>query len=209
MDITFDIPHAFSPGSPPEVEKDARRILHDYLARLNHAHEHNGIGPARYWINGRCVVWSLPQYFNSDTSYVDNAYALSTLLDCLIELNLSYLKYGKGRIPRLYDSPVYYRRTQIWDTIPALYERGHGDCKSLTAALVAEYMFSGRESAPVFRFIERPDNTGSLDFHILVQTDRGFEDPSKVKGMGKNEVARIHGFGCDSMTQRIHGFKRT
>jgi hypothetical protein len=80
-------------------------------------------------------------------------------------------------------------RTAIWDTLPALYERGYGDCKSLTAALVAQYLRQGIECAPVFRFKERADGSGALDFHILVQTAQGFEDPSKVLGMGKDEVA--------------------
>ncbi len=194
MDITFSVLHAFGPDSTPACNADARRILHDCLVRLNRAHSTNGIGPARYWVNGRCVVWNLPHVFKPNTPEVDNAWALQCLLDCLIELNCSYLKYGGNvRIPKLYDSGVYYKRTQIWDTLPALYQRGFGDCKSLTAALIAQYTKERIECAPVFRFIRRADGSGSLDFHILVQTANGFEDPSKVLGMGKNEVAPIRG----------------
>ena len=194
MDITFNVPHAFGPDSTPVANADARRILHDCLVRLNRAHSTNGIGPARYWLNGRLVVWTLPHAFTRDSSFDVNADALRCLLDCLINLNTSFLTYGGNIvIPTLYDSPVYYRRTQIWDTIPALYARGFGDCKSLTAALVAQYRKQGIESVPTFRFVYRDDGSGSLDFHILVQTANGFEDPSKVKGMGKNEVAPIRG----------------
>ncbi len=194
MDITFNVQHALSTGSTPEANADVRRILHRCLVRLNGAHSTNGIGPARYWVNGRLVVWSLPDVFTKDAPFDENAHALKCLLDCLVQLNLSYLKYGpKISIPTLYDSSVYYKRTQIWDTIPALYSRGFGDCKSLSAALVAQYLSQGKEAAPVFRFVRRNDGSGSLDFHILVQTAEGFEDPSKVKGMGSVEVAPIRG----------------
>lgn len=190
MDITFSVLHAFHPVSNPDGTADAHRVLHDCLVRLNHAPATNGVNAAQYYINGRLVVWSLPNVFVNTCSEDDNAYALRCLLDCLIRLNLSYLKYGgKRKIRKLYDSGVYYDRTQIWDTIPGLYLRGYGDCKSLTAALIAQYLHEGKECAPVFRFQKRPDGSGALDFHILVQTADGFEDPSKVLGMGKNENA--------------------
>lgn len=199
MDITFSVLHAFTPGSSPAGNDDVRRILRDCLVRLNRAHSTNGVGPARYWVNGRLVVWHLPHVFVRKGNKDSNAYALNCLLECLIELNLSYLKYGGNySIPTLYDSSVYYKRTQIWDTIPALYKLGYGDCKSLSAALIAQYRWQGIECAPVFRFVERADGTESLDFHILVQTATGFEDPSKIKGMGANEVEPIHGLDEES-----------
>ncbi len=196
MDITFSVLHAFHPASNPDGNADARRILHDCLVRLNRAHSTNGQGHARYMVNGRLVVWTLPHVFYPGADPDENAYALRCLLDCLTALNVSYLTYGAKRIiPPLYDSGVYYERTVIWDTIPGLYRRGYGDCKSLTAALLAQYTKQGIECAPVFRFRERPDRSGALDFHILVQTENGFEDPSKVLGMGANEVAPIRGLG--------------
>lgn len=195
MNITFSVLHAFHPGSNPDGNADVRRILHDCLVRLNRAHSTNGVGPAQYWVNGRLVVWTLPQ-FSSDCSKEENAEALAALLDCLVGLNLSYLKYGRSaRIPILYESGVYYERTDIWDTLPSLYQRGYGDCKSLTAAYIAQLTAQGVECAPVFRFIPRTDGSGYMDFHILVQTAEGFEDPSKVLGMGSLEVGPIRGLG--------------
>ncbi len=203
MDITFNVPHAFHPASTPDGKADALRVLQSCLVRLNSAPAANGVDVAKYYINGRLVVWTLPHVFGLEDgdsleieSRDENAFALRCLLDCLIELNLSYLKYGRPcKLPRLYDlharGGIYYYRTQIWDTLPGLYGRGFGDCKSLTAALVAQYLHEGKECAPVFRFQRRPDGSGALDFHILVQTADGFEDPSKVLGMGKNEVAPI------------------
>lgn len=126
------------------------------------------------------ITFVLPHVFRSDADAVDNAYALSALLDCLIALNSAYLRNHAART--LYRSGVVYGRTLEWDTIPALYERGFGDCKSLTAALVAEYRKEGKAARPVFRF--QKANGGGTNFHILVQTAEGFEDPSKVLGMG-------------------------
>ncbi len=158
------------------------------------------------------IVFNLPHVFNPDTSRVDNACALNSLLGCLISLNLKYLRFHSA--PSLYESGVKYGRTTIWEPIPALYlankkrdlfhppfwsptaldgyGQKRGDCKSLTAALVAQYLHAGKEAKPVFRWNERPDNSGIHDFHILVQTPKGYEDPSARLGMGKNELAHFY-----------------
>jgi len=159
------------------------------------------------------ITFNLPYVFNPDSSQVDNAYALRSLLDCLIALNLGHLRFHT--VPGLYQSGVKYGRTKVWEPIPALYLKNkirdqfdpvyfvpndyttigakrRGDCKSLTAALIAEYMIADKKCQPVFRFAPRKDGSGLLDFHILVQTEHGFEDPSKELGMGKDEVARFY-----------------
>jgi len=125
----------------------------------------------------------LPHVFRRDVPRDENAAALRILLDCLIALNSAYLE--TYNVVPLYESGVRYRRTNTWSTLPALYERGYGDCKSLTAALVAERRKMGIPANPVFRWI--PNNTGGISYHILVQTPQGFEDPSRALGMGKNE----------------------
>lgn len=132
------------------------------------------------------ITFDMPHVFEAAGSTpVQNARALKTLLDCLIELNTAYLV--DHSVSPLYKAGVVYGRTQVWDTIPALYARGYGDCKSLTAALVAERRKVGMIANPVFRF--RNNTSGGQDYHILVQTPRGFEDPSKVLGMGSDENA--------------------
>lgn len=140
------------------------------------------------------ITFSLPHVFYPGSSRDEDASALRALLECLIRLNQAYLRVHA--VPGLYQSGVVYGRTEVWDTIPALYERGYGDCKSLTAALVAEYRKKGIIAQPVFRWVQRPNGGGS-DYHILVQREAcaecptGFEDPSKVLGMGKNENAHF------------------
>lgn len=116
------------------------------------------------------------------------------MLDCLIRIDVAYLKFAQTRIPRLYASGVRYGRTEIWDSTPALYKRKYGDCKSLTAALVAEYFLQGIEAAPVFRFAINKRMV--RNYHILVQVPRMngydkklFEDPSRKLGMGQDELS--------------------
>lgn len=133
----------------------------------------------------------LPRVFYPGSSPRDNSAALKGLLERLTEANLEYLRNSpaakSGAVPPLYSSGVVYGRTTDWDSIPALYARGYGDCKSLTCALVAEYRNAGRDAKAVFRYVV--NSKGSYDFHILVQTPYGFEDPSKVLGMGNDENA--------------------
>lgn len=135
------------------------------------------------------IIFDLPHVFNYNSDEVENALALKNLLDCLVNLNISYLRTNPGTVP-LYNAGVRYGRTLWWDTIPALYKRGYGDCKSLSAALVAQYKMQGKVARPVFRWVKNAD--GSTDYHILVETaNGGYEDPSKVLGMGKNENSRF------------------
>jgi hypothetical protein len=135
------------------------------------------------------IAFNCGHVFRPDASKVDNALALRALLDCLVDLNVAYLKHHPAL--GLYQSGVFYKRTLEWEPIPALYERGYGDCKSLATALIAQYRLQGIAAEPVFRFMP-PFNAGKVDeytlFHILIQTDAGFEDPSKDLGMGWKEL---------------------
>jgi hypothetical protein len=105
---------------------------------------------------------------------------------------------------------VAYARTDDWETIPALYMQGahgtdepdsnfprrygiFGDCKSLTAALIAERRMQGQFAEPQFRFA--PMGDGHHMFHILVWNGgdptqgTSYEDPSFKLGMGRDELA--------------------
>lgn len=142
------------------------------------------------------IAFALPHVFNSTSTSKENARALQALLDCLVNLNMAYLQDMKEKghfVMPLYKAGVTYGRTTVWDTIPALYARGYGDCKSLSCALVAQWRARGIKCRPVHRWMKRPDGSGATDFHILVQTANGWEDPSKKLGMGQNENARIQG----------------
>jgi hypothetical protein len=132
----------------------------------------------------------MPHVFHRGSSNLDNARALKLSLEYLIALNLIFLD-AQARlghpVTNLYRSGVVYGRTLVWDTIPALYMRTYGDCKSLTAALIAQYRKAGIACNPVFRFRKNQRN-GENDFHILVQRGGTFEDPSKALGMGQDEL---------------------
>jgi hypothetical protein len=126
----------------------------------------------------------MPHVFHTGSTELEDAEALKTMLDALIKLDISYIRHNHPL--SLYESGVVYGRTTIWDTIPALYARGYGDCKSLSAALVAEYLCKGIDAKPVFRFKKRFD--GGKDFHILVCVNgERWEDPSRKLGMGRDE----------------------
>lgn len=143
------------------------------------------VTPVKGRWNGDLFVYDLPKAFIVGSDPTVNALTLRALLECLIAIDLAFIR-NHAASP-LYDAGVVYGRTTEWDAIPMLYHRRYGDCKSLTAALVAQYRASGIDAEPVFRF--RTHSTGRTDYHILVQTANGFEDPSKVLGMGQDENA--------------------
>lgn len=132
------------------------------------------------------ITFNILHAFSPASTPDEDAHALRSLLDCMVQLNLGYLRRHPTKA--LYRSGVFYKRTTIWEPIPALYARGFGDCKSLSAALIAEYMLKGIACAPVFRWVRQPD--GRKDFHILVMLpDGNWEDPSKTLGMNQSELA--------------------
>lgn len=138
------------------------------------------------------ITFSLPHVFHPSASQAENAEVLRVMLESLIAVNRVYLR--SHSVPSLYRSGVVYGRTATWDSIPALYHRGSGDCKSLSAARIAELREQGKKAAPVFRFVTR--SNGHRDFHILVQKGLNdgpelWEDPSKVCGMGRDENAHF------------------
>jgi hypothetical protein len=135
------------------------------------------------------ITFSLPHVFSPNSPLEENGDALEILLECMVQLNQAYLR--DHATPALYSSGVRYGRTILWEPIPAVLERGYGDCKSLAPWLVAELRAQKIPSKCVFRFVHRDD--GNLDFHILVQrTDTGeYLDPSRELGMGSNETADL------------------
>lgn len=153
------------------------------------------------------VTFNVPHLFAPGVSPRENAEGLRVLLDTLIRLNVWFLRHHPAR--PLYDSGVVYARTDLWEPIPALYANGYhgtdnpssnfpkqygkfGDCKSLSAALIAQYQIQGRWAEPQFRFDPRQ---GSSLYHILVRTLEGPEDPSVKLGMNQAELVPFRGIG--------------
>lgn len=137
------------------------------------------------------ITYDFPHVFRGGADRVENAQVLEAMLHMLARVNYIHLRRSarRGRfVPSLYESGVVYGRTRKWLPIPAMYKNTFADCKSLTAAIIAEMMMKDKECRPVFRW--KPDGD-STDYHILVQLPRGrFEDPSKRLGMGADEVAK-------------------
>lgn len=173
-------------GAIPAEVTAVKSIFKACLASLTRSSAKNFRAPSFKRTGKTQVTFDLPDLFIPGSNPVDNAKALQILLHCLCAIDACYLHFHPVT-PTLYQSGVIYDRTTVWDSIPALYARGYGDCKSLTCALIAEYTVQGIQALPVFRFITSKD--GQNFYHILVQTPKGFEDPSKVLGMGQNENA--------------------
>lgn len=196
--ITFSIPH-FSAASSDAEKEGIRDLISRCTRRLQ------DIDPRSrdYWGDegdGE-VAFLLPRVFSRGSKLRDNAHAAEALLKCLTDIDTLYWTMRGGVLEPLYANPLFYRRTCVWDTTPALYARGYGDCKSLACTRTAEYRLAGRASRPFFRFIPpelNPDR--EFMYHIVTGKDAGrpipweplntsWEDPSKVKGMGQNEWA--------------------
>lgn len=184
MQIAFDIPHAFGARAIPGANTKVNAMLDATCktivqggAKLWRPKVSKGPGQTQ-------VTFDLPGAFEPDSLPLDNAVALQALLRLLVAINLDFLTRIKGQpYPELYNSGVIYGRTQVWDSIPALYGRKYGDCKSLSCALIADYAMNGEICKPVFKFVKLKD--GTTNYHIYVQRANGqFEDPSKKLGMG-------------------------
>lgn len=188
MDITFDAPHVLQSGSL--LDEAAKPIMKRCLRKLRQVCPRATIyrsGPTQ-------CTWSLPTVFNAGSVPVENAEAIQALLGCLTELDMLYrVQTGEPdferSVPDLYESGVYYDRTEVWDTTPALYARGYGDCKSLACSLAAERRLEGESCKTVFRYLPHRSGPLHVTYHILNLTPQGWEDPSKVCGMTDNENA--------------------
>jgi hypothetical protein len=183
--ISFSVPHIGSAGSSPaeaavvdgEFSKALDTLRRDY--------------PKTDLILGspECT-FLLPRVFSVGSDLTENARAAEALLNCLCAIDLAYLQFRGGRVTPLYAHPLRYDRTVVWDTTPALFARNYGDCKSLVGSRYAEYRYAGQEARPMFRFMPpNMSHDGEFQYHIVLLTARGHEDPSKIKGMGENEWA--------------------
>ena len=77
------------------------------------------------------VTFPLPHAFVPGASAVESAKVLKALMQTLITIDEAYLQHHDA--PKLYSSRIVYGRTNEWEAIPAVLERGHADCKSLAA----------------------------------------------------------------------------
>lgn len=167
MNIAFAIP-GFRTDSKSVEGRAVREVVSACAKQVGSADFRPGL-----------VVFKIDRAFSPRASKDANARALEVLLAALCALDRLWL--ASHRSVPLYQTPVYYARTMVWDTIPALYGRGFGDCKSLSACRVAELRSQGIWCRPVFRFQGTPSATM---FHILLMFEDGsWECPSAALGM--------------------------
>jgi hypothetical protein len=183
--IAMCVPQLFEAGSYPAEKRAVHAALTACIANLKSLDSRSRLEKG----TRDQVVFTLPHVFHASSDLAENAAALEPLLECLCSIDLAYLNFHPST-ELLYRDPCYYERTVVWDSTPALYARGYGDCKSLACSLVAEYRAAGQYARPVFRFVPpQQAEKGQFQYHILVLGPNGWEDPSKIKGMGKNENA--------------------
>lgn len=171
MNIAFALPPLLvNPGS--KEGQRARDVIRQCAAK---------VGRAKMRLQG--VVFSIDGAFHPRASKIQNSTALRALLDCLIELNLICWDACPD-MKTFYQTNVFYHlmpSQSAWETTPTLYRRGHGDCKSMVAARVAELRRAGKVAMPVFRHVT--DGWGTM-FHILIlHGDGTWECPSRIRGM--------------------------
>lgn len=188
MKIVFAVPQLFDSGSTPDEKAEVQQTLNEGILNLVRGSAKTHVVPTLKRTGNTQVTFDLPHVFHVESTPHENAIALQTLLHCLCSIDRIFLMHRMGQVPCLYDSGVIYDRTIVWDSIPALYARGYGDCKSLACARAAEYLVNGYPANIVFRWLH-DSKDGVTNYHILVQTPTGFEDPSKVCGMGSDENA--------------------
>lgn len=187
MNITFAIP-GFATDSKSVQGRAVRRVIDTCAKRIGKATLKPGV-----------VVFRIDRAFNTRSSDLQNTIALETLLATLCALNRIWLQCWPGT-PPLSATGVYYERTTVWDTIPALLSRGYGDCKSLSAAEVAEFRECGIWCRPVFRFQGPPS---AIMFHILIMfQDGAWKDPSAERGMLTYQETAAGG----AIPGNIHGY---
>lgn len=124
--------------------------------------------------------------------------SLRGVLEALVRVNQMYI--ATHRVPALYESGVRYQneptnlaklggvershRVEEFAAIPAVIERGWGDCDDLAPWRVAELRELYHEKARIHVYWKRMrDGKGKL-FHICVRREDGsIEDPSAKLGM--------------------------
>jgi hypothetical protein len=111
--------------------------------------------------------------------------ALEKLCDVAVDLNVIYLR-EHPETPQLYSTGILYRletsRSEDVYTIPFILERGRADCDGLACWRAAEIRLLRGPSRwhSRVRLQRASQDPRERDYHAVVTTRTGFEDPSTV-----------------------------
>jgi hypothetical protein len=117
-----------------------------------------------------------------------DASMIAACLAALCTINTLYLRQHP-HTPALAASGVRYRRETPWEreqflSIPAVLDRGYGDCDDLACWRVAELHAHAIDTAARPKLVHISPRV----LHIVVQRGNGLiEDPSRQLGMGAAE----------------------
>lgn len=131
------------------------------------------------------------------------ALVIRVLLEAVVQIDQLYLKTHK--VPPLYLSGVRYKsepenwvklgnlcvkRVEEFASIPAILERGHGDCDDLGPWRCAELRNTGEKAK--MRVVWVKNAKGEKMFHVVVRRANGaVEDPSHKLGMPLSKVGAM------------------
>lgn len=125
---------------------------------------------------------------------------LVPLVESLAGVNVAYLSRNP-RTPSLYQSGVVYSDDQetcdscedLWWDIPVVLSHGFGDCEDLAAWRIAELWMQGIAARP--HVTSGMNGRDKVLYHIQVMYPDGqIEDPSRILGMGQDQV-QPQGYG--------------
>lgn len=128
--------------------------------------------------------------FNGPQDLEQSHFALDTLLEALVVINLDHLRRFPNTIG-IYDAHAQGRLRYVrqgpgvedWQDIQTVMTLGHTDCKVLAAWRVAELRFRGETGARVGYYYKRLDNGNYLYHMVVVRADGTIEDISRTLGM--------------------------
>lgn len=134
-------------------------------------------------VQQRIVSFVLSRALSPDVPATEQLGPLQALADALYALDLDWYAATPGA-PSVLDRVTYVadpRGTERWLDAGQLLMIGRGDCKSIAAAVAAEWTLSGRPARPLVVPVGSED---APDFHVLVETADGAKyDPCIPLGM--------------------------
>jgi len=114
-----------------------------------------------------------------------SAAAFAAAVEGLVQLNIKILEGripGRHRFPPLRSTRIVYKkeRRDVWRDIQQVFEAGWGDCEDLSAIVVAQLRFSGRDPDAYVDVYK----SGRKRYHaVVIRGDGRKEDISRELGM--------------------------
>lgn len=169
---------AFSLGFHAENDPDVRKCSEDFLVAL--------LG-YNCWVNSRHLRLNpkTPMLYDSGVRYAapDQAPSAPRISPDAMERVAALLHKEGAEVHKIKNVLAMLRGVEEFLDIPALYERGKGDCNELVPVRVAELWRAGIDAKP--HLVKEGTIGGATSYHtVVLHPDGSDEDPSRILGMG-------------------------